>query len=326
MKHSQKAADALKAQNFADADRETETVLAEAGKFGGKSPPDAEPPFMDRIFPVQDSGEQLSYAGGLRHIGNQYSDAKKYEMAEKLYRKALELDTAKFGASSKPVTTWALPALIDLMKRTGRDKEALELKLQRAAALAAYSKEHNDKRTLEESLLEEADVAEKQGDIQKAEELLVRRIKLFEGDFDEAKLLKLKKANEHGESIAGGHPAVISMLDSLADFYGRQKEYAKELKTLDRAQSLRLAVLPAWSNTVEDGWEDQQEVYELMRNDEKVAELLSRRIECMKANKHERNDERIAKCFKQYASVLEKLGRAEEASKARRQAHEITPR
>lgn len=118
-----------------------------------------------------------------------------------------------------------------------------------------------------------------------------------------------------------------------ADKYGGKSPPGAELMARifpmqdigEHLSSIRLSVLPEWSSSVEDGWSDQQDVYANMQNEDQVAQMLARRIECMKANKHERNNERIGKLYKKYSEVLEKLGRAVQAADAKRQANEFNP-
>lgn len=137
VQHATDARIAFNAKDTVEADRQAKLVLAEAGNYGGKMPPSANAPWEANILPMQDLGEHLSYAGNLRSLGTDYAMANKWDEAELFYRKALELDSAKYGADSGVVSRYGLPQLIQFLESRGRTKEAGELQEKLAKALEA---------------------------------------------------------------------------------------------------------------------------------------------------------------------------------------------
>jgi len=318
--HATAAHEAFKIGNFAEADKQAKLVLAAADRYGGKVPPSAPSPSFE-LFP----DPAKDYTGSLIELGESYERFKKWNDAEQFYREALKLETIKFGPSS-PASTIGMPALIDLLKKTGRTKEAIELQTKLVSIENADAAHDGGTLVRRHALQEQAKLSSLKGNADGEEGAWKKRVDLYKSELlDKQKLAETKQANTEAWKHRGGVRTlnIIQSLEDLARYYHQRKEYAKEEDALVQAQSARQTVLP--DALLGQGWDDLARVYALEHKDTDEAKALEQAIRCLEIDKLPQQSYSIAFAYERYSQVLQKLGRPAEARQAKESAHKIEP-
>jgi len=278
--HMNRAEGASSKEDWVTMESEIDQVLK--ASESGELPPDGPAPLLANIFPMQDMEEITVYPYVLQSLARNYGykSGGNPVQVEKLYRTALADARKRYGENSRQVATTFLPPLIDLLEASGRSDEAKQLQEQRTSGLKELAvKEPSYAVEVERDKQEQF---EKEGKIEEAEALIVKRTNDAEKreDLSDAAFEKMAKFND--DSIAKKGPMTISNfardLEVLADFYGKHKMYDKQAAVLQRLQDIQLRV-HFIKESIENTWGDLAHCYDKQGKYKEAAEAATKQLE-----------------------------------------------
>lgn len=355
-------------ERFDEWDRQAKLVLEEFKNYGGQMPPAEKMSWEMNLIetllwfvPMQDRGETMTYAEGLRSLASNYKSQKKLDDAELFYRKALELQIAEQRANPKRARYPDPSELIELLKSRGKDKEALELQQKEAEIAQAIAAQHPTDPNYQAGLLiTQAKTLEMQGKFEEAEIKWKKYVDLDKYELEPEYIAQVKKDNQGsvGEGMSYGLN-ILGKMERLAEFYERTKNYDAQEKTLLKRISIRQSSLPEKCHLLATDWDELARVYESHKKYDQAAkailesigvhnkedrweklatiylqdqkcpqaiQAMSQSIILIESGKLEPVDKHsLAGSYVRYAKILEKAGKKLEALKAREKAQQLAP-
>jgi tetratricopeptide (TPR) repeat protein len=281
------AADELWPSNFDEWDRQAKLVVAEADRYGGRMPPPEALPYGQRVmegllfwFPLQDRGESTTYSSALNTLASHYESCKKYDDAEKLYRKAVALETAE--KAFNPRLYVERTYLAHFLQARGRGKEAgqvLELDVQDAQANAAQHP--NSGGYYQQGVLyKQSRALEAQGKYAEAESCLKKVLELNKQDLAPQSIARVKEENASASKGVSYRPQITTHLENLAEFYSRRGDYANQEKILQQIIDVNQSVLPANSPKMVSDWDNLATTCERHDQFAEAEKALVERLKC----------------------------------------------
>ncbi len=277
--------------NSAEWNREAKLVFDDSKNYGGKMPPQ-EPMSKDQQFteslffwfPMQDRGETLTYTEALRNLGSRYKDDKQWGDAERYYRAAIDLEVADKAANPKSARNPDYASLIDLLKLSGKSKEAVELQKIEIAKAEVQTTKYPDSPDAQEAVLrEKAKVAELEEKFDQAESCWKKIVDLRKDELGAENVAQIKMSNAKYDGRSGAPTGLftISKLDELARYYRRRDNYKAEEETLAKSLALQQSIYPDHSPALASYWDNLASLYETHKQYEQAEKALYESIRCV---------------------------------------------
>lgn len=259
-------------ENFSEFDRQAKLVLADAGRYGGKLPPQRNMSQEQKLFEatyffvpfMQDRGETFSYFEALNELAKEYKRIKKWDDAELFYRKTMELGVAEEKrknprANPQPDYTH----LISLMEESGRTEEAIRLQKEKLKSLEAYAAQFPDAPQYQSVLLEgQAKAFEMEGKFDEQESCLQKIVDLYKFELTPTNLAEKRIENARNPQYVNASLMNFQLLEPLESFYVKRGNYSGQEEVLLKKLSLSKAILPDNSKHLADDWEALERFYE----------------------------------------------------------------
>ncbi|MBS1956408.1 MAG: tetratricopeptide repeat protein [Cyanobacteria bacterium SZAS-4] len=278
-------------KNTAEWNREAQLVLDDSKNYGGKMPP-PEPMSVDQAlienalfwFPMQDRGETLTYTEALRQLGSRYQYDKQWQEAERFYRAAIALEVAAKSANPKSARDPDYSGLIDLLKLSGKTKEAVELQKMNIAKAEAQTAKYPTSPDAQEALLrEKAKVAELEEKFDDAESCWKKIVDLRKDELSVENIARLKNLNSKYDGHSGAPHGMFNLdkLEALSEYYERRKNYKAQEATLAKSLALRQSIYPEHCPALASYWERLARLYERHQQYEQAEKSLYEGIRCL---------------------------------------------
>ncbi len=365
--HYDAASQIKPSDNFAEWDKQAKLVLAESGKDGGKLPPQRNITQEQKLFEatyffvpfMQDRGETFSYFEALNELAKEYKRLKKWDDAEKFYRKVMELRVAeekRKNPRSNPQPDYS--QLITLMEESGRKQEAIKLQKEKLKSLEAYAAQFPDAPHYQSVLLEgQAKTFEMEGKFDEQEACLKKIVDLYKFELSPANLAQKRIENAKDPQYVNASLMTFQLLEPLERFYVDRGNYTGQEQALLKKLALHQAILPENSKHLASDWDDLERfyeqhgkylqaehallevihlrsqepgdgerlarVYEIEGKHEQALEAMKSEIKMQEAVCKDKND--LSNCYMRYVVLLERLGKGSEASRAKKRAAELDP-
>lgn len=277
-------------KNSAEWDREAKLVLEDSKNYGGKMPPpepmDKDQAFIENIlfwFPLQDRGETLTYTQALHHLASRYQNDKRWQDAERFYRASIALEVAEKAANPQSARDPDYDSLIDLLKLSGKTKEAVELqKMKIAKAEKQIAKYPTSPDAQEEVFRQKAKVAELEEKFDEAESCWKNIVDLRKDELTAQNIARIKESNAKYDGYSGAANGMFNLdkLDQLSRYYQRRNNYKAEEETLAKSLSLRQSIYPDHCPALASYWEDLASLYDRHQQYNQAEKALYESIRC----------------------------------------------